>query len=442
MRQTLFSLPAEILHVPVFGVGWLLAAWCLAALGLAVWLVRRQGWSVDTFTQLGMFALSGVALSFLPLWFDLVGEDGLPIRGYGVLLLLAVSSAVGVSMRRAMQMGQDPELILSAGTWLFCFGILGARIFYVIEYWQHFQRPTVIETVRSVLNVAQGGLVVYGSLFGGGIALFLFVKKHRLPWLAMCDLVAPGLVLGMALGRLGCFMNGCCYGGLSTLPWAVTFPFGTPPFIDQVQKGELPVHGLWFAADGQAPATIAKVEPNSDAASHGLKAGDTIASINGAPVRSIEQAESILLSQARVGSPISIRLAGEPRLHEWDVTAPLPRSRRLHPAQLYSAIDAFLLCGFLLAYSPFRKRDGELFAWLLTIHPITRFLLEAIRVDEGLVGRTHMTISQNISMLLFASGILFWIYLLRQPVGLAWARQAVPAEPISPNAGHPASMAT
>jgi phosphatidylglycerol:prolipoprotein diacylglycerol transferase len=79
----------------------------------------------------------------------------------------------------------------------------------------------------------------------------------------------------------------------------------------------------------------------------------------------------------------------------------------------------------LWAYFPFRRRDGEVIALLLTIHPITRFLLEIIRTDEPAVFGTGLSISQNISVLLLATGIGLWWYLSRQPRGVVWPLIAV-----------------
>ena len=97
--------------------------------------------------------------------------------------------------------------------------------------------------------------------------------------------------------------------------------------------------------------------------------------------------------------------------------APPGQSLPVHPAQLYSAIDAGLLGWLLWAWYPFRRRDGELIALLLTIHPITRFMLEIIRTDEPAVFGTGMSISQNISVALLACGVGIWWYLSRQPRG-------------------------
>jgi phosphatidylglycerol:prolipoprotein diacylglycerol transferase len=343
----------------------------------------------------------------------------LPIRGYGVLLLTAVASAVALSVRRGRQAGQDPEMILSLGTWLFVCGIGGARVFYILHFWSQFQRPSIGETIKSMLNVAQGGLVVYGSLLAGGLALFVFVRKYRLPGLAMADVVVPGVVLGMAIGRLGCFMNGCCYGGQCDLPWAVAFPWGSPPFVDQVRAGKLALDGLRFDGPGEGPATLAGVEPGSIAESHGLRAGDRIVEVNRVPTPTLDDALASLLRVRRPGDPVWLRVADKPQLFSWSAGELPQHSLPVHPSQLYSAFDAFLLCSFLLAYSPFRRRDGELLTLLMTIHPVSRFLLEMTRNDEGAVF-WGLTVSQLISLGLLLSAAALWTYLLSRPAKLTW----------------------
>jgi phosphatidylglycerol:prolipoprotein diacylglycerol transferase len=117
-------------------------------------------------------------------------------------------------------------------------------------------------------------------------------------------------------------------------------------------------------------------------------------------------------------------VAGDPVDRAWTVQGEAPRSRPVHPTQLYSLIDALLLCFLLLAYEPFKKHEGELTALLLTIHPLSRFLLEIIRVDEASVFNTGMSISQNISIAIFLGGIALWTYLfLRRPKQPSWPAQ-------------------
>jgi phosphatidylglycerol:prolipoprotein diacylglycerol transferase len=108
--------------------------------------------------------------------------------------------------------------------------------------------------------------------------------------------------------------------------------------------------------------------------------------------------------------------------------AKLPaRSLPVHPTQIYSAIDAALLCWLLWSYYPFRRRDGEVAALMLTLHPISRFLLEIIRVDEPAVFGTDFSISQNISIVLFVLTLVGWALLLLQPPHRASFRAPVPA---------------
>src|SRR5690606_15834824 len=98
-------------------------------------------------------------------------------------------------------------------------------------------------------------------------------------------------------------------------------------------------------------------------------------------------------------------------------TALPERSRPVHPTQVYAAINAGLLGWFLWSYYPARRRDGEVVGLLLTLYPLGRFLLEAIRTDEGSFLGTGLSISQNISLVLLAAMAMFWWYLLRQPPG-------------------------
>jgi phosphatidylglycerol---prolipoprotein diacylglyceryl transferase len=87
----------------------------------------------------------------------------------------------------------------------------------------------------------------------------------------------------------------------------------------------------------------------------------------------------------------------------------------VHPAQLYSSIDAFLITLLLVAWTPFRRHDGEVAALMITIYPIVRIFEEAIRTDEPKRFITNITISQNISILILAVAVAVWIYVLRQP---------------------------
>ncbi|NUQ64082.1 MAG: prolipoprotein diacylglyceryl transferase [Pirellulales bacterium] len=415
MLQTLFYIPNEIGGVPVFGFGLLLALWAIGSVVLLAWLGWRQGWNADTWGYVPILLLIAAAIGFvLP---RLTEPEGLPIRGYGVMLLVALVAGTGMAAYRGRRLGIDPELIFAMAFWLFVPGILGARLFYVVEYWRDFSRPTIGGTLIEILKVTEGGLVVYGSLVGGFLGLVAFLAKHRLPMLAMFDLLAPSVVLGMAIGRLGCMLNGCCFGGVCDLPWAVRFPAESPPHVHQVQHGETFLYGLKIQGPPEAPPVITAVQPGSPAEEHGLKAGQTITAINARAVQTVEDAQWALLKAHRHASQLSVATQGARKSAVWPITPPPPTSEPVHPTQLYSALDSLLLCLFLIAYHPFRRRDGELFALLLTLYPITRFLLEIIRTDEASVFGTGLSISQNVSLIVLAAAVGVWIYVLRQPLG-------------------------
>lgn len=419
MRQTLFFVPHELAGLPVFGFGWIFAIWALASLGYLGWLIAKQGFSPEVRGLVPVLLVVGAVLLWVLPAVEEPGE-GLPIRGYGVMMLLAVGSGMWLALERARRMGLDPDLIVSLAFWMFVSGIVGARLFYVVEYWSQMrsrlEAPSLLSLLGMLVNYTRGGLVVYGALAGAALAFLAFCWRRKLPTLAIADLIAPSLALGQGLGRLGCFLSGCCFGGACDLPWAVTFPWGTAPHVHQIRTGQTDLHGLWLDYSKQEPV-VAKVEPDSAAARAGIVASDRIEEIDGQRVASSEQALAMLVS-APPGEELVVTVAGKPPLM-WATSVPLPRSRPVHPAQLYSAFDALLLCGLLLAYYPFRRRDGEVIALGLTLHAITRYLLEVIRIDEPSVFGTGLSISQTISVGMLVALAAGWAWLLTRPRGSA-----------------------
>ncbi|HEY2761017.1 MAG TPA: prolipoprotein diacylglyceryl transferase family protein [Pirellulales bacterium] len=437
MCSELFRIPYTWGGVPIFGVGVLLAIWAIVSAITLVGLIRQNGWSADTLSSLPVLLLLGAAILFLPRVFP----EGLPIRGYGVMLLIGITAGVGLAMHRARQGGLDPEIIISLAIWMVICGIIGARLFYVIEYWhESFAGRNLRDTILEIANVPQGGLVIFGGFIGAMIGFVTLVRKQRLPMLAMADLIAPSMAIGLAFGRIGCFLNGCCYGGQTALPWHVSFPEYSsryeskandaqrfsPPYADQASHGEM--HGFRLDPVGSDPAVVTHVDPSSPAEAAGLKVNDVIDAINGSRITSTSDAKGELFELFLSQQPLHITLRSGKAVDVAAVSLPT-RSLPVHPAQLYSAIDAGLLGWLLWVYYPFRRRDGELMALLLTIHPITRFLLEIIRTDEPAVFGTGMSISQNISLALLACGIAIWWYLSRQPRGVEWPL-AVPTQSV------------
>lgn len=414
MCSELFRIPYELGGVPIFGFGLLLAIWALASAITLFNLMRHKASAGEVLGSLPVLLLLGAAIYLLPRIFP----DGLPVRGYGVMLLVGIVSGVGMAMHRAHQGGLEPERILSLAIWMVVCGVIGARLFYVIEYWdQSFAGKSPRETLLGIVNVPEGGLVIYGGFVGAMVGFYIFVRKNKLPLFAMADLIAPCMMIGLAFGRIGCLLNGCCYGGPTDLPWHVTFPKFSPPYADQASRGEM--HGFRIGSEDNQPAIVTSVDSDSPAADAGLKLDDSITAINGVQVASPWDAKRRLLELFQSEKPIRLSLRDGRTISLPAVTLP-ERSRPVHPTQVYSAIDAGILGWLLWSFFPLRRRDGEGIALMLTIHPITRFLLEIIRTDEPAVFGTGMSISQNVSILLLACAAGLWWYLSRQPRDVTW----------------------
>lgn len=141
------------------------------------------------------------------------------LHWYGVLVATGFLAAIWTASIRARSIGVTAEVLMDFGIWMIVAGIVGARTFYVVGHWDEFA-PNLVEIVR----VDHGGLVFYGGFIFAAIAGIWFVRRRKLRFWQMADVVAPSIALGHMFGRLGCFMNGCCYGKACSLPWAVHFP--------------------------------------------------------------------------------------------------------------------------------------------------------------------------------------------------------------------------
>ncbi len=244
----------------------------------------------------------------------------------------------------------------------------------------------------------------------------------------MGDLIAPSLMLGLAIGRIGCLLNGCCYGGRCEDPWGICFPAESVAYAAQVRDGTF--HGLRFAYDDQRRVVVSSVAKDSPSREAGLRGGERVLKIDGWPLDDARTAKHLRIPADAVQDPLLIAgmllehsgravelTTGQDKTFSWRLEV-LPRyTTPLHPTQLYSSISALLLCGLLLAYDRVASRDGAVFALCFTIYPIVRFVLEVIRADEGGLGSTGMTISQNISIGVLVLVMALWASIWRSTPG-------------------------
>jgi len=129
------------------------------------------------------------------------------IYSYGLMLAIAVVVSTLLLAHDAYRSNINPDIIFDLVFWAVIGGIIGARIFYII-----LNYPFFIKYPGEIIMVQNGGLAWQGGLILGSIVVMLFIKARKLPLSRMLDVLVPYLALGQSIGRVGCFLNGCCYG--------------------------------------------------------------------------------------------------------------------------------------------------------------------------------------------------------------------------------------
>ena len=170
----------------------------------------------------------------------------LTIHWYGVMIALAFLAGLWTATRRARREHIPGEKIADIVLWLMIGSIIGARTVYVTTYWHD---EFANQPLSEIFMIQHGGLVYYGGFIGGAIAGLIYMRWKKMPFWKTADVLAPSIALGNAFGRIGCFLNGCCYGRVCSLPWAVQFPAHSAAAEQQYQQGligpnspSLPVH--------------------------------------------------------------------------------------------------------------------------------------------------------------------------------------------------------
>lgn len=139
------------------------------------------------------------------------------VYSFGLLLALAVVLCSYLLSRDTRAAGISQQVVYDFVFWVILGGIAGARFFFVVLNFSDF-----VSDPKQIIMISNGGLAWQGGLVFGALAGFLFVRKKKLPLGLMADFSAPYLALGQAIGRIGCFLNGCCYG--KEVSWGIYFP--------------------------------------------------------------------------------------------------------------------------------------------------------------------------------------------------------------------------
>lgn len=431
----------------------------------------------------------------------------LQVYGYGLMMVLGFLVAIYLAQWRARRSGENSDIILHCGLLALAGGVLGARGAYIIQHWDQFAASDNL--LGAMLNVTSGGLIYYGGVILASLMVVLYLWRKKAPLRRYLDIVAVSLMVGLAFGRAGCLLNGCCYGGQTHDhdPLGQRFPLYSQPLV-KLSSSPGP-----FAASTEGPSPVYshqyhrnQVQPDDrlmlldnrlrlPREFHGKLAGDQMATLL-APADEVDKSfralagpdgrvsheewerglaggEGFLRGSEAWSEAMLFDRSGDEHLSLGEAREYLARrlehlrhrfdadaggsleaaeiqaanawlqsdlyelaghqwSHKVKPAQLLALINALVIAGVLAGFYRIRTREGQVFALLLILYPITRFILESIRDDnphnllQGIL--TH---NQYTSLVMAGVGIALFLALKRLPAsaGPAWAqRQAQAAE--------------
>lgn len=278
---------------------------------------------------------------------------GIKLHSFGVFLLLACVSALWITVWRAGKEGLKRESVIDLAIWLMGGGFIGARLLFILAH------PETVHSLSDVVRIWQGGIVYYGCILGGLIGSLIYWRRNPFPFRAMADAVAPALALGSALGRVGCYLNGCCFGARWEGPWSTAFPAGSLPWARQVSLDLIPINadyampvhpaqiyaaldGLIILAlltayfplrrrDGEVMALLMVTYPVTRFLIEGLRDDE--------PQLSLGLTMSQWISVALLGLGVAtwVYLARQPRVRHVDQPAPRPRAKPATPRPAHAA---------------------------------------------------------------------------------------------------------
>lgn len=142
----------------------------------------------------------------------------LRIAAYGTMLAVAFAAGIWLARREARRQGVHPERVTDLGLVVLVCSVVVARLTYVLLQWKYFAAHA-----GEIVQVWTGGLSFHGGLLGGVLGAIVYAKVSKIGFWRLSEVCTPSLPLGYAITRVGCFLNGCCYGGPTSLPWGVTF---------------------------------------------------------------------------------------------------------------------------------------------------------------------------------------------------------------------------
>jgi phosphatidylglycerol:prolipoprotein diacylglycerol transferase len=416
LRLTFESLWSQLLlYAMAVGVvayiawnGWRGAQGRLTAKG-----AREPVIQADRMQRAALYGVGGAALAWFGLKYALPAGafpggkgEGIPVHTYGVLLATGFFCAVTVAARLAQQEWRKVawvdgkgfvdvdgprrrEQVLDLGFWVLVGGLVGSRVLFIIVNWKDYARD-----LGSIFSLG-GGLVFYGGLIGAAVAAYLFARVHDMDFLRLADVAIPTVSLGQALGRLGCFSAGCCWGG----------PAGSHAHL-----------AVRFPGGGVARDLFGHVTGTGSIA-YSSQAGD---------MRYVVEATGQILQQA---------VPGAVRMSEW--VAQHGTTLPVYPTQIFESLGQTVIFASLLFLRRYRRFHGQIFCLWLMAYAVLRSTVELFRGDtergtlHGLLSDAvpalahwvpleawyNISISQFISLCMFTFGAALMYQRSRRPGG-------------------------
>lgn len=298
----------------------------------------------------------------------------LTVKSYGLMMVIGFLAAVSLIRRLSFKITPDPQLITNAALYSLIGGVVGARLFFVVHYFDKFA-----EHPFEVFYIWQGGLELLGGVVLAVAIILFYLIYHKLPIRRYLDILAIGLMLALVFGRIGCFLNGCCYGKPTELPWGVRFPYYSFAYLSQAEPDlgrNRPEPQL------KLPEEYFGYEDNDGQLYAGLK-----------PYDKLNDTQKVEVTQGKY------------------------RCLPVHPTQLYSSATA-AFC-FVILYLFWRRAEkaedserpeklfakrGCVFSLMFILYGLSRFSIELLR-DDNPFEFAGLTISQFIGIGLVALGL-------------------------------------
>jgi len=304
------------------------------------------------------------------------------LKSYGLMMVIGFLVAVSLIRHLSRNITPDPQLITNAALYSLIGGVVGARLFYVIHYFEHFKQDPA-----SVFAIWHGGLELLGGVILAITIIFFYLLYHKLPIRHYLDILSIALMLALVFGRIGCFLNGCCFGKPTELPWAVRFPYNSIAYLSQVNPD--------LERNRSAPQLELPPEYLSYIDNDGNR--------HPKPYEELTEQQKI------------------------EVTTGKYRCLPVHPTQLYTSAGAAVLC--LILYFFWRRSQnagssktagkiftepGSTFALMFALYGLTRFFIEFLR-DDNRFEIDGLTISQliGIAMIIFGTTLMAILQIMK-----------------------------